>query len=564
MKKTGAQILCEGLIREGVDVVFGIVGGTVIPMYDAFSEYPQIRRVVVRHEQAAAHAASGYARVKHKAGVCVGTSGPGATNLVTGITDAYLDSTPLVVITGQVSRSFIGKDAFQETDITGITLPVTKHSYLVRHAADLSRIIKEAFHIAQTGRPGPVLIDIPKDVQQEETEFSFPDTINLPGYNPATEADPAHVANVAELLNRAERPVVIAGRGVIVSRAYEGLEELVETLQAPVVHTMLGLGSLSPQHSLNLGMLGMHGSVYANRAVQNADLILALGTRFGDRSTMRTNDFAPKAIVVHVDIDPAEIGKNVVPYASLIGELKTVLGQLNPLLRKSDNSAWLAQVESWRSANPLVEHILGTKLSARRVIRQLYESIDDKSIVVTGVGQHQMFAAQEYASPRPNGFLSSGGLGTMGFELPAALGAQIACPDESVWVVAGEGGFQMTMQELSTIIQEGLPVKMAVINNGYLGMVRQWQDLFCNRNYVDVAIHTPDFVKLADAYGIPAMRVENECDVPAAFDRANAHQGPFLIEFTVEPEENVYPMVAPGQSLDCMLEAPQPAVTGRS
>ncbi len=564
MKKTGAQILCESLLQEGVDVIFGISGGTVIPLYDAFSQYPQIRRVLVRHEQAAAHAAAGYARVRHKAGVCVGTSGPGATNLVTGITDAYLDSTPLVVITGQVARSFIGKDAFQETDITGITLPVTKHSYLVRDVANLATIFKEAFHIAQTGRPGPVLVDIPKDVQQEETEFTYPDTVNLPGYNPATEADPAHVANVAELLNRAERPVVIAGRGVILSRAYEELKELVETMQAPVVHTMLGLGSLPPQHYLNLGMLGMHGAVYANRAVQDADLILAIGTRFGDRTTMKASEFAPKAIVVHIDIDPSEIGKNVVPYASLVGEAKTVLGQLNPLLRKSDRTAWLAQVESWRSSNPLEEPTPGTKLSARRVIRRLYETIDEKSIVVTGVGQHQMFAAQEYASPRLNGFLSSGGLGTMGFELPAALGAQIACPDEVVWVVAGDGGFQMTMQELSTIVQEGLPVKIAIINNGYLGMVRQWQDLFCNRNYVDVAIHTPDFVKLADAYGIPAVRVENECDVPTAFDRANAHPGPFLLEFAVEPEENVFPIVAPGQNLDCMIEAPQPAVTGRS
>ena len=563
MKKTGAQILCECLVREGVDVIFGISGGAVIPMYDAFSEYPQIRRVLVRHEQAAAHAAAGYARVKHKAGVCVGTSGPGATNLVTGITDAYLDSTPLVVITGQVARSFIGKDAFQETDITGITLPVTKHSYLVRDVTELATVIKEAFHIAQTGRPGPVLIDVPKDVQTSVTEFSYPETVNLPGYKPATEADPAHVANAAELLNRAERPVVIAGRGVIISRAYEELRALVETMQAPVVHTMLGLGSFPPQHSLNLGMLGMHGSVYANRAVQDADLVLAVGTRFGDRATMKASEFAPKAIVVHIDIDPAEIGKNVVPYASLVGEVKSVLGQLNPLLKKSDRSAWLAQVESWRSSNPLVEHVVGTKLSSRRVIRQLYESIDEKSIVVTGVGQHQMFAAQEYVSPRPNGFLSSGGLGTMGFELPAALGAQVACPGEAVWVVAGEGGFQMTMQELSTIIVEGLPVKIVIINNGYLGMVRQWQDLFQNRNYVDVAIHAPDFVKLADAYGIPAERVERLDDVGPAIARARSHPGPFLLDFTVEPEENVYPMVAPGQSLDCMIETPQPARAGR-
>ncbi len=564
MKKTGAQILCEGLIREGVDVIFGIVGGTVIPLYDAFSEYPQIRRVLVRHEQAAAHAASGYARVKHKAGVCVGTSGPGATNLVTGITDAYLDSTPLVVITGQVARSFIGKDAFQETDITGITLPITKHSYLVRDVADLATVIKEAFHIAQTGRPGPVLIDIPKDVQQQETEFAYPDTVDLPGYQPATEADPAHVAHVAELLNRAERPVVIAGRGVIVSRAYEELKTLAETTQTPVVHTLMGLGSLPPQHYLNLGMLGMHGSEYANRAVQDADLILAIGTRFGDRATMKADEFAPTAVIVHIDIDPAEIDKNVVVFRSLIGDAKVVLGQLNPLLERGDRAAWLTKVDSWRAAYPLEEYFGGPKLSARGVIRELYQTTDEHSIVVTGVGQHQMFAAQEYASPRVNGFLSSGGLGTMGFELPAALGAQIAYPDEAVWVVAGEGGFQMTMQELSTIVQEGLPVKIAIINNGYLGMVRQWQDLFCNRNYVDVAIHTPDFVKLADAYKIPAEKVERRDDVGPAIARAKEYPGPFLLDFMVEPEENVFPMVAPGHSLSCILQAPKPVLAGEA
>ena len=564
MKKTGAQILCEGLIEEGVDVIFGISGGAVIPLYDAFSQYPQIRRVLVRHEQAAAHAAAGYARVRHRAGVCVGTSGPGATNLVTGITDAYLDSTPLVIITGQVARSFIGKDAFQETDITGITLPITKHSYLVRSAADMARVVKEAFYIASTGRPGPVLIDVPKDVQMEETEYSYPDSVYLPGYKPVTEADPAQVAHAAELLNRAERPLIIAGRGVIVSRAYEELKVLAETTQTPVVHTLMGLGSLPPKHYLNLGMLGMHGSEYANRAVQDADLILAIGTRFGDRATMKADEFAPNAVIVHIDIDPAEIDKNVVAFRSLVGDAKVVLGQLNPLLERGDRAAWLTKVDSWRAAYPLEEHTLGTKLSARRVMRRLYESIDDKSIVVTGVGQHQMFAAQEYASPRVNGFLSSGGLGTMGFELPAALGAQVACPDEAVWVVAGEGGFQMTMQELSTIVQEGLPVKIAIINNGYLGMVRQWQDLFCDRNYVDVAIHTPDFVKLADAYGIPAEKVERQDDVGPAIARAKDCPGPFLLEFTVEPEENVFPMVAPGHSLSCILQAPKPVLAGKA
>ena len=557
--KTGAQVLCESLISEGVEVIFGISGGTVIPLYDAFSEYPEIRRVLVRHEQAAAHAAAGYARVKGKAGVCVGTSGPGATNLLTGIADAYMDSTPMVVITGQVARSFIGKDAFQECDITGITIPITKHNYLVRDADDVARTIKEAFHVAQTGRPGPVLVDIPKDVQTALTDVFYAETMDLPGYKPRFEADPTQVANVAELLNRAERPVVLAGRGVNVSQAHEELKELVETMQSPVVHTMLGLGSFPPQHYLDLGMLGMHGTGYANRAIQNADLVLALGTRFGDRATMRTNDFAQNAVVVHVDIDPSEIGKNVAPFASVVGDVKSVLQHLNPLVEPSDRSAWVSQVSQWRTDYPLTFHKPTKKLSAREVIRKVCRNADDETIVVTGVGQHQMFAAQEYCSPRTNGFVSSGGHGTMGFELPAALGAQVACPDEAVWVVAGDGGFQMTMQELSTVVQEGLPVKIAVISNGYLGMVRQWQEMFCNRNYVDVGLHKPDFVKLADAYGIPAMRVDKVEDVAGALERAKAHPGAYLIDFTVEPEENVFPMCAAGTSLNDLIEAPMTA-----
>jgi len=557
MKRTGAQILCESLLREGVEVIFGISGGTVIPMYDAFSEYPQIRRVLVRHEQAAAHAAAGYARVRQKAGVCVATSGPGATNLVTGIADAYMDSTPLVIITGQVATGLIGKDAFQECDITGITLPIVKHNYLVRDANDISRVVKEAFHIAQTGRPGPVLIDIPKNVQLATTDYIPAESMSLPGYRPILEPDPAHVANAAGLLNRAERPVIIAGRGVIISQAYEELRELAETYQAPVVHTMLGLGSFSPQHDLNLGMLGHHGTVAANKAVQNADLVLAIGTRFGDRATMRTRDFAPKAVVIHVDIEPAEMGKNIVPFASIVGDARQVLRCLNPMVRAAKRPEWLQKVRAWRADHPLVAFTRTSKLSARTVIRQVCRAADEHTVVVTGVGQHQMFAAQEYSSPRVNGFVTSGGHGTMGFELPAAMGVQMACPDEQVWVVAGDGGFQMTMQELSTVVQEGLPIKVAVISNGYLGMVRQWQDLFQKRNYVDVALHAPDFVKLAGAYGIAAVRVETEEEIGPALERARAHQGPFIIDFVVDPEENVYPMVAPGESLDCMIEAPE-------
>jgi len=554
--KTGAQILCESLLREGVEVVFGITGGAVLPMYDAFSEYPQIRRVLVRHEQAAAHAAAGYARAIQRAGVCVATSGPGATNLVTGIADAYMDSTPLVVITGQVGRSFIGKDTFQECDITGITLPIIKHNYLVNDANDIARVVKEAFHIAQTGRPGPVLIDLPRDVQASMVEESYPETVKLPGYKPVYEADPEAVARAAEMLNRAERPVILAGRGVILSRAYDELEHLVETMRAPVVHTLLGLGSFSPKHYLNLGMIGMHGSGYANRAIQNADLVLALGTRFGDRATMRTNDFARNAVVVHVDIDPAEIAKNVAPFTSVIGDVKNVLTQLNPQVESRDRSEWLSQVDKWRAEYPLAVHKSGNKLSAREVIRTICRSADDTTIIATGVGQHQMFTAQEYMSPRRNGLITSGGLGTMGFEVPSALGAQVACPDETVWSIAGDGGFQMTLQELATIAQEGLPVKFAVLNNGYLGLVRQLQELYCRGNYVDVGLRTPDFVMLSKAYGIPAVRVETEEEVGAAIERALQHPGPFLIEFSVEPEENVFPICAAGASLDEMTEGP--------
>jgi len=554
--KTGAQILCESLVREGVEVVFGIVGGAVLPMYDAFSEYPEIRRVLVRHEQAAAHAAAGYARATRKAGVCVATSGPGATNLVTGIADAYMDSTPLVIITGQVGCSFIGKDTFQECDITGITLPIIKHNYLVKDARDIARVVKEAFHIAQTGRPGPVLIDLPRDVQASVAEFSYPETVSLPGYRPVYEAKQSDVVDAAALLNRAERPVIIAGRGVIISKAYDELQQMAETMQAPVVHTLLGLGSFPPGHYLDLGMIGMHGRAYANRAVQNADLVLALGTRFGDRATMRTKDFAPKAVVVHVDIDPAEIAKNVRPFRSLVGDARTVLRQLMLHVESRDRNAWLSQVDRWRVDCPLVCHRPGRKPSAREIIRKICRSADDKTIITTGVGQHQMFAAQEYASPRRNGLVTSGGLGTMGFELPSALGAQVACPDETVWSIAGDGGFQMTCQELATIVQEDLPVKMAVLNNEYLGLVRQLQELYCRRNYVDVALRTPDFVMLAKSFGVQGMRVETEEEIDVAIATALSYPGPFLLEFTCEPEENVYPICAAGASLDEITEGP--------
>lgn len=563
MIKTGAQIVCESLVQEGVEVLFGLTGGAVVPLFDALSQYPELRRVLVRHEQGAAHAAAGYARARQRAGVCVATSGPGATNLVTGIADAYMDSTPLVIITGQVADWSIGKDTFQECDITGVTLPIIKHNYLVRDVNDLARTLKEAFYIAQTGRPGPVLVDIPRDVQTAEAEFLYPANVNLPGYRPLYEADPSDVARAAALLEGAERPVIIAGRGVIISRAYEELAHLAETLQAPVAHTLLGLGSFPPHHPLDIGMFGMHGSGYANRAIQNADVIVALGTRFGDRATMRAGGFAPEAAIIHFDIDPAEIGKNIVPCASVVGDVSTTLRQLAPLLHPRTDSGWLSQVEKWRDAYPLTVHRTNAGLTAREVIRAICRSADDDTVIVTGVGQHQMFAAQEFCSPRRNGLITSGGLGTMGFELPASAGAQIACPADTVWAVAGDGSFQMTMQELATIVQEGLPVKMAILNNGYHGMVRQLQEVYCNRNYVDVALYTPDFVQLARAYNIPGERITTLEDVDGALQRARIYPGPYLLEFGVAPEENVYPMCAIGASLDEMLEAPREGVAAR-
>jgi len=564
MIKTGAEIICEGLVREGVEVIFGFPGGAVLPFYDCLPKYPKLRHILVRHEQGAAHAADGYARATGRAGVCVATSGPGATNLVTGIANAHLDSSPVVAITGQVARPFIGKDAFQEVDITGITVPITKHNYLAMSAAELARMVKEAFLIAQTGRPGPVLIDVPRDVFQETAEFVYPDKVDLPGYKPTLYGHPAQIKRAVELINSAKHPVIIAGRGVIISRAYSELKELAEKAQIPVVTTLLGISSFPETHVLSFGMMGMHGMFYANLAISNADLIIAIGMRFDDRATGKVSEFAPEANVIHIDIDPAEIGKNIRVDVPIVGDVKNVLEALNKQISPNEHVDWVRQIEQWRREHPSTEIRDCEELLPQYVIRQIYEATRGDAIIVTGVGQNQMWSAQHFFYTKPNSLISAGGLGTMGFELPGAIGVKIGLPEETVWCIAGDGGFQMTIQELATVVQENVAIKIAIINNGYLGMVRQWQEFFYQRRYVATPLWGPDFVKIAEAYGIPGLRVKNKIDVIPAIEKAMAHPGAFLVDFMVEPEENVFPMVPPGATLAQVVDVPPEAVKSRN
>jgi acetolactate synthase-1/2/3 large subunit len=557
MKKTGAEILCESLIQEGVDVIFGFPGGVLLPLYDTFPEYPQLMHILVRHEQCAAHAADAYARVSGKVGVCLATSGPGATNLVTGIANAYMDSVPMVAITGQVATPFVGKDAFQEIDITGITLPITKHNYLVLDVKDLAGTVKEAFYLARTGRPGPVLIDIPKDVFQAKADL-VQSKINLPGYKPKLTGHPAQIKKAAELINKAEKPLIIGGRGILISKAFNEIKELAEKGQIPVVTTLLGIGSFPETHVLNFGWMGMHGMTYANWAVDNADIIIAIGMRFDDRATGIVSSFAPKAHIIHIDIDPAEIGKNVRVNVPIVGDVKSVLTDLNKQISTPGHMEWINQLDTWRQERPVLEVRDTESLIPQYIIRQIYEATHGDAILATGVGQNQMWAAQYYYFDKPNSLVSSGGLGTMGFELPGAIGAKIGSPNDTVWCIAGDGGFQMTIQELGTITQERLNIKIAILNNGYLGMVRQWQELFHGHRYVGTTLTGPDFVKIAEAYGIPGLKVTDKKEVPAAIAKAMEHDGAFLLDFIVEPEENVYPIVPPGSALTEGLEMPSP------
>ena len=561
MKKTGAQILCESLIKEGVEVIFGFPGGVLLPFYDTLPQYSQLRHILVRHEQGAAHAADAYARATGKVGVCMATSGPGATNLVTGIANAYLDSSPILALTGQVARPFIGKDAFQEIDITGITLPITKHSYVVMEAGAMAQTVKEALYIAQTGRPGPVLIDLPKDVMTDLAEYIYPEKVDLPGYKIPTRGHPTQLKNAAKLINESERPLIIAGRGVNISGASEELKQLAETGQIPVITTLLGIGSFPEDHVLSYGMAGMHGSGYANKALDDTDLLIAIGMRFDDRVTGEIAAFAKNAKIIHIDLDPAEIGKNVRVTVPIVGDVKAVLQSMLKLIETGEHLDWIRQLEEWRKIHPMTNIRDSAGLLPQYIIKQIYEATRGDAIMVTGVGQHQMWTAQHYVFHDPNSFISSGGLGTMGFGLPASMGAKVGRPDKTVWCVDGDGSLQMTIQELATLVQDNIAVKIAVLNNGYLGMVRQWQDLFYEKRYVATPLSCPDFVKIAEAYCIAALTVTRREEVLPAIQQAMEHDGPFLINFMVEPEENVYPMVPPGAAVANFIEEPKKEVS---
>ena len=559
MKMNGGQMVCESLIREGVDVIFGLPGGAILPLYQTLPEFPALRHILVRHEQGAAHAADGYARVTGRPGVAWATSGPGATNLVTGIATAQMDSVPMVVITGQVGRAAIGSDAFQECDTTGITLPITKHNYLVMSAEEIPRVIKEAFYIANTGRPGPVLVDIPKDVFTEVAEFVYPDEIDLPGYNPTLKPHSGQVRRAAKLIEEAERPVILAGHGVIISRAYDELLELAEKAQIPVITTLLGVSSFPTGHVLSAGWPGMHGMAYASLAIEESDLLIALGMRFDDRITGDTSTFAVNSKKIHVDIDPSEIGKNIPVDVPIVGDIKLVLQGLNKRVKPLLHGDWLARIDELRREHPLLGADSSDSLEMRYVVQAIDEATNGNAVIVTGVGQHQMWAAQYYSFKQPNSLVSSCGSGAMGYEVPGAMGAQVGAEDRVVWSVAGDGGFQMTMVELATLVENNIPVKFAIMNNNSLGMVRQWQDFFYEKDHVaTVYSGNPDFVKLAQAFGMLGIRVNEKSQVNAAVERAMLHPGPVIVDFVIENDDNVYPMIPAGMSIQQLIEEPAP------
>lgn len=554
MKMKGAQILVELLKREGVEVIFGYPGGAVIDIYDVIYETPEIQHILVRHEQGAAHAADGYARSTGKVGVCMATSGPGATNLVTGLATAYMDSIPIVAITGQVGTPLIGKDSFQEADITGITMPITKHNFLVTRTEDLATVVREAFYIASTGRPGPVVIDVPKDVQQKTIDFVFPEKIKIPGYKPTYRGHVKQITLAASAIMEAQRPLLYVGGGVITSEASEHLLELAEKTDIPVVHTMMGKGAFPESHPLSLGMLGMHGTYWANKAVMRCDLLIAVGARFDDRVTGKVDTFAPRAKVIHIDIDPAEIGKNVRADIPIVGDARLVLGELVKRVEVKTHAAWRAEIEELRqSYRPPYKE--SPKLLPHRVVARIYEKTHgENTVLVTDVGQHQMWAAQIYRCEKPRTWVSSGGLGTMGYGLPAAIGVQIGNPKKRVVLISGDGSIFMKIQEMVTAVNYGLPLKIFVMNNSYLGMVRQWQGCLYKGRYSCTKLHNPDLVEVARAFGAEGFAVEKMEDLDVVIDQALEVQNkPVLVDCRVAEEENVLPFVPPGKSLDEMI-----------
>ena len=555
MEITGAQAILECLKKEGVDIIFGYPGGQVLPLYDAMYSEKDVKHILVRHEQGAAHAADGYARATGKVGVCVATSGPGATNLVTGIATAYMDSIPMVAITGQVGTSFLGRDSFQEADITGITLPITKHNYLIKDSKDIPQVFKEAFYIARTGRPGPVLIDIPKDLQVRKLNFKYPEKIDIPSYKPKYEGHPRQISAAAKAIMASARPVIYCGGGVIASGAAKELTELAIKCSIPVTTTLLGKGSFPETNKLSLGMLGMHGTVYANYSIQEADLLIAIGARFDDRVTGHIAKFAPKAKHIHIDIDPAEIGKNVKIDIPIVGDVKTVLRELiGKVAAKDDHAAWLAQVEEWKKKYPL-SYKKSDEIKPEYVIEQIYEATKGEAIITTEVGQNQMWASQYYKFTKPRTMITSGGLGTMGYGLPAAIGAQFGCPDKIVFDIAGDGSIQMNIQELTTAVNNKLPIKIAVLDNACLGMVRQWQEILHGKRYSHTDLEAnPDLVKVAEAFGAKGIKITKIEDVRSAIEESLAIKDrPVLLDFKVARGENVFPFVPAGQAINEML-----------
>jgi len=549
-KMKGAAMVIAALEQEKVDTVFGYPGGAVLPLYDQLF-HSRIRHILTRHEQGAVHAADGYARAGGRVGVVFATSGPGATNLVTGIANAYMDSVPLVIITGQVATRLLGTDSFQEADITGITLPITKHNYLIQEIAQLPQALAEAFHIAGTGRCGPVLIDIPKDIFEQEGRFDYPRQVDIPGYKPTYEGHPGQINRAVKAIRDARKPVIFAGGGVIRSGASQELRALAEKGQIPVTLSLMGLGAIPGDHPLFLGMPGMHGTVAANYALSQSDLIVAIGVRFDDRVTGRLDSFGKGAKIIHIDIDPAEIGKNIKVDIPIVGDVSRVLKAMLQRLQPGDTESWRQQTETWRREHPLRwEEQAGSPLKPQYVIREICRAAGEEAIITTDVGQHQMWTAQHYCFKEPGTLISSGGLGTMGFGFPAAIGAKLARPEKQVFCIAGDGSFQMNVQELATAVSNGIDVKVAIINNGCLGMVRQWQELFFEGRYSYSSLAgSPDFVKLAQAYGATGLRAATPEEVPGVLEQALKTPGPVIMDFVVEAEENVYPMVAPNRPI---------------